>query len=162
MDADGLIKLTKASAKEAVALEFTVILPPDVRLECIDQGKAGGYADAIKIEENVRKGLLRVKKTGRDANTESIIRGLGLMGGEADALRLFRSGAADMIVGDDRRFLNILEGLGIPFATPSALLIALVQSRRLGKDKAIEHLERLAEYISAEEYSEARHVLEAA
>ena len=42
-----MIKLTRAAAKEAVCAEFTVLLPPGVLRECVEQGKAGGFVDAF-------------------------------------------------------------------------------------------------------------------
>lgn len=162
MDSDALIKLTKASSKELVASEFTIILPPQVRTECVEQGKAAGYPDAIMIEENLRRNLLTVGRAAKDPSTETILTGLGLTGGEADVLRLFKSGSADLIVGDDQRFLQLLEGMGVPFATPGALLVALVHSGRLLKRKGLEHLGKLAQHISEAEYLETRQALEGA
>ncbi len=161
MDADALIKLSKAGAKEVVASAFTVILPPAVRQECVDQGKAGGHPDALKIEGNLKKGVLHSDDVREESSTEAIIADLGLRGGEADVLRLMLGGSADLIVADDHRFLQILDGLGVPFATPSALLIALVKAGHMAEHEALRHLEKLSEFISEQEYLEARRTLEA-
>jgi len=160
IDTDALIKLTKSGAKELVGTNFGVLLPPQVRVECVDQGKLGGFPDAIRIEDNIRRGLMKVRKPQRTARTEAIVRELRLIGGEADVLRLFRSGGVDVVVSDDRRFLQMLEALAIPFATPSSLIVALAGRGLLRRAEALARLDALAEFISEEEYLEARRALE--
>jgi len=155
-----MIKITRGSAKETVAAAFTLVLAPEVRRECVDQGKAGGYPDAVRIEENLRRGLLSEGGGRRSADTEAVIRDLQLTGGEADVVRLYRAGAADLVVSDDRRFLQFLDGLGIPFSTPAALIVALVRRRRASPEEGRTLLDKLAGLISEEEYLEARRALE--
>lgn len=159
-DADALIKLAKSSAKEAVASHYTLVLPPAVREETVDQGKAGGFPDALRIEENLGRGLLRVREPSRSSQTEAVVRGLRLSGGEADVLRLFRAGGCGLVLSDDRRFLQVLEGLGVPFATPGALVAALARRGAIPRKEAVSLLDRLAGFISDEEYSEARRAIE--
>lgn len=156
-----MVKLTKAGAKEHVAKAFTIILAPQVRQECIDQGKAAGEADAIRIEENLRRGLVSAGRARRSTKTEALIRTLRLSGGESDVLRLFQAGDADLVVSDDRRFLRVVEGLDIPFTTPSALLVALVLRGSATRKEGLALLEKLAAFISDEEYLEARRAMEA-
>ncbi len=50
----------RESTKEMVALEFTIILPPAVQLECVEQGKESRYPEAIRIEDNLQRGPLRL------------------------------------------------------------------------------------------------------
>lgn len=161
MDSDALIKVAKGSLKELVSSEFDVVLSPEVQVECVNHGKAGRYPDAILIEENIKEGLLIFKNTKKSTPAEAIIKDLKLSGGEADTLRLYESGAADIVVSDDSRFLRFLEGLGIPFATPSSLLVALVRIGKVGREDGMAHLEKLSAFISDEEYLEARRALEA-
>ena len=160
MDTDAMIKVTKGSAKETVAKAFTLVLPPEVRRECVEQGKAGGHPDAVRIEENLRSGLLSEAHGKETSETEALIRDLRLAGGEADVVRLYRAGAVDLVVSDDRRFLQFLEGLGIPFATPAALIVALVRRRKASVPEGVAFLDKLAGMISDDEYGEARRALE--
>jgi predicted nucleic acid-binding protein len=160
MDTDALIKLTKSSAKQAVGTAFTVLVPGEVQRECVQQGKAGGFPDALRVEENIERGVLTVRKPKRSKRTEAIVRDLRLSGGEADVLRLHRSGGIDLVVSDDRRFLQILEALGIRYTTPGPLIAALSRMGRVPREEALEHLEKLAGFISEEEWSEARHAIE--
>lgn len=161
MDTDAMVKLTKAGAKEQAAKAFTIILTPRVRQECVGQGKAAGHPDAVRIEENLRRGFLSAGRSRRSAKTEALLRTLRLSGGEADVLRLYQGGGADLVVSDDRRFLRIVEGLGVPFTTPSALLVALVRVGSATRAEGLALLESLAPFMSDEEYLEARRAMEA-
>ncbi len=160
IDTDALIKLTKSSSKGTVGKAFTVLLPDDVQRECVLQGKAGGFPDALRVEENIGRRLLSLRKPTRSVKTEAIVRDLKLTGGEADVLRLYRSGGIDLIVSDDRRFLQILEALGVPYSTPGLLLAALSKMHKISRNEALEHLGKLEAFISEEEYSEAKRAVE--
>ena len=160
MDTDALIKLAKSSAKEPVGAAFAVFVPSEVHRECVEQGKAGGFPDALRVEENIERGVLTVRKPQRSVRTEAIVRDLKLSGGEADILRLHRSGDVDLVVSDDRRFLQILEALGIRYTTPGPLIGALFRMGRLPRKEALEDLERLAAFISEDEYFEAKRAIE--
>ncbi len=156
MDTDAMIKITKSSLKDLVASNFALAIPEAVRVECVDQGKAGGYPDALRIDENIREGRISVRRSRPRGRSERTVGDLRLTGGEADVLRLQAGGSVDVVVSDDRRFLQMLEALGIPFATPSALIVALVRRRRLSKAQALSGLEKLSGMISEEEYLEAK------
>jgi len=84
------------------------------------------------------------------------VRDLGLRGGEADVVRLFSAGRVDVAVSDDRRFLQVLQSLDVPYATSSSLLVALAKRGRITRATALSYLQKLAEYISEEQYAEAR------
>jgi hypothetical protein len=160
MDTDALIKLTKAAAKEAVCGEYTVVLAPAVERESVEEGKAAGYADAVVIEENLRAGRLSTVRPRRSSKTERLLRDLAIVGGEADTLRLYRAGRADLIVSDDGRFLGILDALNVPYATPGALIAALVRRRAVSVAEGSAFLEALVGMVSEAEYLETRRVLE--
>lgn len=160
IDTDALIKLTKGSSKGAVGAAFTVLVPSEVQRECVQQGKAGGFPDALRVEENIARGVLRVRRPKRSAKTEAMVKDLRLSGGEADVLRLHQSGGIDLVVSDDRRFLQILEALGIRYTTPGPLIAALSKMGKMARQEALEQLEKLGAFISEEEYSEAKRAIE--
>src|SRR2546423_13582511 len=99
VDTDALIKLTKSSSKSAVGKAFTVLVPPEVERECVEQGKAGGVPDALRGEENVEKGGLTGRKPKRPARTEAMGGGLRLSGGGGGDVRLPRPGGVRPRVG---------------------------------------------------------------
>src|SRR5256885_16450546 len=112
IDTDALIKLTKSSSKAAVGKAFTVLVPPEVERECVEQGKAGGFPDALRVEENVEKGALTGRKPKRSARTEAMVGDLRLSGGEADRPARDPPGGGDQIASDDPRALHNRRGLG--------------------------------------------------
>lgn len=63
-------------------------------------------------------------------------------------------------MSDDRRFLQILDALGIRYTTPGPLLAALPRLGRMSRSEALGHLEKLRGFISTEEYTEARRAIE--
>src|SRR5437879_6612901 len=98
----------------------------------------------------------------RSTRTEAIVivRDLRLSGGEAGVLRLHRSGGIDLIVSDDRRFLHILEALGIRYTAPGPLIAAMFRLGTIPRTEALRHVEKLGAFISEEEHSEARRAIE--
>lgn len=72
--------------------------------------------------------------------------------GEADVFRLFKKGSFDIISSDDRRFLNIMDALDVPYMTPSALILHLFYQKTLNREEAKIYINNLKEMISEEEY----------
>ena len=73
---------------------------------------------------------------------------------------VFRSGGFDAVASDDRRFLQTLDALRIPFVTSSSLLIFMVRAKYVDASQALIDLERLAEFIGENAYLVARNALE--
>lgn len=61
MDADSLIKLTKAKAKEIVIKNIEAYIPPKVFEETVEIPKEEGYADAFLILSGNRGGEVEIK-----------------------------------------------------------------------------------------------------
>jgi len=147
MDADCLIKLTKANLKELVCSAITVVIPYAVRAEVVDN--AGPHPDAEMIRRNIKSRQLIVK--GEQARYAE---------GEEAALDLFQRGAYDALCSDDRRFIRRLRILNIPYITPAVFVAILLKQGRLTMKEAQEKLELLAPYISEDEYTTVRLVIE--
>lgn len=156
MDADCLIKLTKAGAKETVISAIEVHIPPLVKREVVDEAKMHGYQDALIIEENInRKALHVVSHRVKRAPVLSISKG------EADVLALYEHGQYNAIASDDRKFIKRLELAHIPYVTATACLVYLWKTNRFGAAKVLDMLDSLSPFISREEYSVAKLYLEA-
>ncbi len=82
MDSDSLIKLTKAGAKEIVLNNIEVLIPPSVMNETTENKDR--FPDALKIHENINRGLLKV----RNPLNSSFAENLGIKGGEAQVLMI--------------------------------------------------------------------------
>ena len=152
MDSDALIKLTRSGAKEIVASAEKLVVPLQVRKETVEEGKEGGFPDAFEIERNLKKGLMKAVKAPRTKETETLVKELRLKGGEADVLRLFKSGKCRAIASDDQKFLDLIAALNVPFVTPSALLIHACRKGKVNKEACLGLLEKLRPTISEEEY----------
>jgi len=161
MDTDAMVKLTKAGAKEPVSRAHEILLAPAVQREAIDQGKAGGHGDALLIEQNVWGGRVAVRAGRRLAQAESLLASMQLSPGEEDALRLYLTARADVVVSDDFDFLRKLRSLQVPMLTPAALLLDMVQEGALTKAEGLRLLEQLSPHIADEEYFVARSSMEA-
>jgi len=147
MDADCLIKLTKANLKELVCSAIAVVIPVAVKMEVVDN--AGPHPDAEMIQGNIKSKQLTVKG-GQAGHYE----------GEEAALDLFRRGSYDALCSDDRRFIRRLRILNIPYITPAVFVAVLLKQGRLTAMEAAEKLELLAPYISDDEYATVRLVIE--
>lgn len=152
MDSDALIKLTKVKAKEIMLRAMEVCIPLKVFEETVEVPKKERYSDAFLIEDNVKKGMLKVKEVEASKSAKEMVGTLGIRGGEADVLRLYKSGDWDFISSDDSKFLRTLETLGVPFLTPTAIIIYLYHKRELSRERAKEYLNALKEIVSDEEY----------
>ncbi len=152
MDSDALIKLTKTSVKDLIASNFELCIPLEVEKEAVNEGKLRGYPDALVIAENIGSGKLKVAETRRLETIERLINSLDLLGGEADSIRLFKQGGYEAIASDDSRFIDLIEGLGIPYVTPGTLLIYLWKIKAVSKEETRRRLDKLREFISSEEY----------
>lgn len=156
MDTDAIVKLTKAGAKGHVAASHQILLGPAVQREAIDAGKLHGYPDAVLIEENVNRGRVMVRGGRRFPHADAILEGLRLGPGEEDALRLFLTARADVVVSDDMDFLRRLRSIQVPLLTPAALLVDMVAEKAITREEGLQFLERLAPHIALEEYYVAR------
>lgn len=124
----------------------------EVKKETVNEGKARSYPDALAIDQNINRDKLKVAETRRVEAVERIISSLGLLGGEADIVRLFRQGNYRAVASDDSRFIDLTEGLGIPYMTPGALLIYLWKSKAISKQETRHCLDKIKALISPEEY----------
>jgi rRNA-processing protein FCF1 len=146
MDADCLIKLTKAGLKEQVCAAWHVAIPPLVRRETVDQ--AAHLPDAVRIKQNIMDGHITVVETNiRTAK------------GEDAALRLYQGGGFDAVATDDARFIRQLRGLGVPYAVPAVIIVRLRLDGTLSLDQAQQALAALQPHISPEQYAAAQLML---
>lgn len=142
MDADCLIKLTKAGLKEDICNSFDVTIPNLVKEEIVDRGKAKNLPDAFVIESNIRKKLIKVDKK-RDQTIDA---------GEKEAMALFQNGGYEAIGSDDRRFVKQLRLFNIPYITPAVFIAIMLKQGDITIAYAEERLLALSEYISENEY----------
>lgn len=151
IDSDCLIKLVKASLKELVAKELVLHITPLVKTETIDAVSTRKLPDAVLIEENVRKGLVKITKVHTGSMHKKA---------EQEILETFTTGSYDAIAGDDQRFLRLLRPLKLNYLTTSTIILALLHYKKIKKTDALAFLERLRSYINDEQYLSTKRIIE--
>ena len=147
MDADCLIKLTKAQLKETVCAVFDVSIPSVVRREVMRN--AAAHPECLVIRGNLESGSL----------SEVPVPGTGVKGEDA-ALAAYNAGGYAGIASDDKRFTKKLQLLGIPYISAAVFVLLLVKRGRFGADEAAQALGRLAPMVSDDEIAVVRLKLE--
>jgi len=142
MDADCLIKLTKAGLKERVCQVFSICIPSRVKEEVVDSGKAKELPDAVMIDANIARDLIKVVTVHGSKNAA----------GEQAAVALFQSGGYDAIGSDDKQFIRQLKLFGIPYLTPATCIAVMHRQGILKTVDALKILDELAAHISESEY----------
>lgn len=146
MDADCLIKLTKAGVKERVCEAWKICIPLAVRRETVEV--AGGLPDALRIRANI---------TAKRITVVSGSQGGGK--GEDAVLHLYQSGGFNAVATDDAHFIRRLRGLGVPYAVPAVIIVRLMLAGSLSGMEAEQALAALRPHISPEEHAAAQLML---
>jgi hypothetical protein len=154
IDADALVKITKAGLKDTLTAHLDLRMAPIVAKEVIEEGKRLGHADAAEVERNLARKRLRMTHDPPSSPKAALF-----TGGEADLVALYDSGNYSAVLSDDQRFLRRAIEFGIDVLTPSAALVLLVRKRKLSQRRACDRLGALKPYISPEEYTLAARVL---
>jgi hypothetical protein len=140
MDADCLIKLTKAGLKEQVCAAWSISIPVLVLQETVE--RAPQLPDAVRIGENIAAGRLAVQPVGENHAK-----------GEDAVLGLYQGGGFDAVATDDARFVRRLRGLGVPYALPAVIVVRLQLDGTLSADQARQALGALRPHISADQHA---------
>jgi len=150
MDADCIIKLTKAGLKERVCRAFSVSIPQRVKEEVVDNGLSKELPDAAMVADNIERGFIDVREVSGPKNSV----------GEKDAVALFQAGGFDAIGSDDKQFIRHLRLFGIPYMTPATCIAALHKQGALKQTEALKCLDELAAHISDSEYHTVKFFIE--
>jgi hypothetical protein len=146
MDADCLIKLTKAGLKEDICRAFDVTLPHLVKKEVVDRGKARQLPDAFVVEKSLNEGMIKAKS---DKSVKAAA-------GEKEAFTLYQKGGFDAIGSDDKRFIRQLELFNVPYVSPAVFIALMATQGIVPVAEALKKLDALSAYISDDEYSTAK------
>lgn len=149
MDADCLIKLTKAGLKELIAENATISIPETVKREVVDAGKIKGCADAFAVEQNITFGLIDIIGSPLDYAK-----------GDHALVALFEKEKYDAVATDDAKLTHNLRAHGIRFILPGLIVYLLHKEGRIDMITALWALDQLSEFISEDEFSMTRLLLE--
>jgi hypothetical protein len=73
---------------------------------------------------------------------------------------MFRRGRYKAIATDDAKFIRILQATGIPCVLPALLIFSICRRGLIDKARGLNWLDRLSPFISEEEYSVTKLLLE--
>jgi rRNA-processing protein FCF1 len=143
MDADCLIKLTKAGLKGIVCENFPIFIPRIVEVEVVEEGKKKGCADAFAVEQNIAADRLSIIASKKSTYPN----------GDRAVISLFNKNQYDAVATDDARLLRQLKHLDIPYILPGLILLRLNQKGILNREASYKALKRLEAFISSDEFS---------
>ena len=149
MDADCLIKITKAGLKDLVVDANLLFIPDLVKREVVDTGKDKGCADAFIVEENIEAQRITVVESTTQYPD-----------GDEALVALFHADKYDAVATDDAKLVRKFRMRNIPHVLPALLLHRLCRQKLITKEVALGRLGQLAEFISDEEYSTVKLLLE--
>ena len=149
MDADCLIKLTKAGLKDFIGSNSDIFIPQIVQREIVDAGKEKKCSDAFIVEKNIEGGMIMIVE-----NSSSCLKGDGAL------ITLFRKEKYDAVATDDAKLTRLLRISAIPFILPGLIIYYLLQDGIIERKTALWALQQLAEFISEDEYSTVRLLME--
>jgi len=147
MDADCLIKLTKAKLKEIVCNNFSVFIPQAVENEVVDN--AGEHPDAIIIKKNINDNLLSVTQQRLSHHK-----------GEDAVFALFQQKKFDAICSDDKRFIRRIKSFDVAYITPAVFIVILLKQGALTLNEAYRKLDLLSPFVSDDEYTIVKSALD--
>lgn len=150
MDADCLIKLIKAGLKESICEQFEIFVPFIIKKEVVDAGKTKELPDAKLAEKNIEKGIISV------VGKQSSVR----MKGDQALIENFKQGEYNAIATDDAKLTRLLRATGIPYILPGFFIYSLYQRKIIDGKIALKWLEDLSNFVSEDEYSMIRFLLE--
>jgi len=150
MDADCLIKITKAGIKEKVCRQFEVVIPLTIKEEVVDAGKAKSHPDADLVEKNINAGLI-VLESGKSSKRRK---------GDRALLEAFKNSQYTAVATDDAKLTRLFRATGIPFILPALLIFSVWKRGAIDQTTALNWLEKLSVFISEDEYSMVRLLLE--
>ena len=149
MDADCLIKLTKAGLKEFACRHDKIFIPDIVKYEVVDAGKAKDCDDAFVVEKNISKDIITI-----------VSHVSGYPKGDSALIDLFPKGNYDAVATDDAKLIRRLKTFEIPFILPGLIIFQFLKDGHITEIRAIQALNQLAEFISSDEFSTVRLLME--
>jgi len=149
MDADCLIKLTKAGIKKSVCRHYEIFIPDIVQKEVVDAGKIKGYSDADLVARNIEAGIIKIAKGS-----------LSYADGDHALIELFKEGGYEKVATDDAKLTRLLKLTAVPFIFPGLLIYSLYQNGLIDQTAVMKWLDRLSAFISDDEYNMVKLLLE--
>jgi rRNA-processing protein FCF1 len=150
MDADCLIKLTKAGLKEKICQQYEIAIPATIKKEVVDAGRRKGLLDAELVEKNIKKDIIKI--VGKESPTR--------IKGDLALIEIYKRGRYDAIATDDVKLIRGLRSVGISYILPGLFIYFLYRRNITDKVTALNWLGGLSNFISEDEHSMIKFLLE--
>ena len=150
MDADCLIKLTKSGLKEKICQQYEIAIPATIKKEVVDAGRRKGLADAELVEKNIKKDIIKI--VGKESPTH--------IKGDQALIEIYKRGQYDAIATDDVKLIRGIRSAGISYILPGLFIYSLYRRNIIDKVTALNWLEGLSNFISEDEHSMIKFLLE--
>ncbi len=140
-NASPLIYLSKLGRLGLLKKLFTSILIPEEVCKEILKGKEEKFADALVIEEAIKKGWIKIKSVEKDKELEKFVPELDL--GEVALISLAKKLKPSLVLVDDASARAIAESFG--FNVKGTLYVILIAYRKslINKKEALELINKL-------------------
>jgi rRNA-processing protein FCF1 len=149
MDADCLIKITKAGLKELVCSNISIFIPEVVKKEVVDAGKQKGCLEALIVENNIGSDVIKIVESSSKYPN-----------GDEALIGLFKNENYHAVATDDAKLVRQLRVKGIPFILPGLIIYQLMRNHVIKEEQALSELKQLSEFISEDEFSTIRLLME--
>jgi len=140
-------------------------IPPEVKIEVINQGKAEKYSDAYVIEEALNQGWLKEHKLTQENNkkAKALMEITGIDLGESQVIILAKQKKEKEALIDQSDVRKIAKHLGLDPRGTIYILITATKNNLITKDEAKQTVAELLNanfYLSAKTYHEALEAIE--
>ena len=125
-----------------------VLVPPSVKVECIDRGKEQGAIDVEETERGIRDGWISLVRLTRREKQDAgkLVRKARLGMGEAEALVLARDRKA-MVIFDDKEARAVAGGWNLDYTGTVIVLYEAFVKRLISYDELLEDLSKLTKVM---------------
>lgn len=142
-----------------------VQIPPEVRVETVDRGKAKGYPDAYVIDRALSEGWIVTDSLTEDGMRRSVALAqmTGIDRGEAQVIILAKEKGEKLVLIDQADAREVARQLGLSPRGTIYVIIVAVRRRLIARREARQMLGDLIEenfYISAKIYRDALKAIE--
>jgi len=146
-------------------LFIQVQIPPEVKIETLDRGKAKGYSDVYVIEQALDDGwlILEPLTTENVKKSETLAKMTGIDVGEAQTIILTKQKNEKLVLIDESNAREVARQFGLTPRGTIAIILTAIKRELITKDVAKQMLERLIEinfYISANIYRDTLKAIE--
>lgn len=142
-----------------------VLVPPEVKVEVVDRGKAKGYSDAFAVEQALSEGwLVLTPLTAENSEkTEALAEITGIDVGEAEVIMLAKQKGEKLVLVDQSNARQVARNFGLMPRGTIFIILTATKKDLVAKANAKQMLETLIEvnfYISAKIYRDALKAIE--